>query len=168
MVGILLALQVNNWNQKRLNKETEVAILDEITKNLYTGVDWVSGGLNTDNRSIEACRIVINHISNKLPYNDSLLRHFFMISNYGYIGIPMSGYHSFNERNSSIIQNDSIRSGMSDIFEVHFLAMEKILMDVDTRKHGFLNSELYKHFKLRISDMDDGKFGREANNMKNF
>lgn len=164
MVGILLALQVNNWNETRRNNINESKILLEIAKNLETGSSWIKGGLITDYRSINSCRIIINHISKELPFHDSLLTHFYMIPNYGFISIPMSGYHSYKTGNSSLIRNDSIRIAISDIYEVQYPHFESIINDIDQRRHELLNSELYNHFKIRRKDLDDIKIGREPNN----
>ncbi len=40
MIGILLALQVNNWNQNRLNNQEEERILDAIVKDMDNIVDY--------------------------------------------------------------------------------------------------------------------------------
>lgn len=38
MIGILLALQVNNWNEERLLDIEERAVLEELTDNLESNI----------------------------------------------------------------------------------------------------------------------------------
>jgi len=52
MIGILLALQVNNWNQERINKEESNAILEQIYTMLDQDMDLISHRINRLQRQI--------------------------------------------------------------------------------------------------------------------
>ena len=76
MIGILLALQVNNWNELNKEADFERKVLDEINsglnkeiRDLKTGIDWNEG-------AISSCNTILNHLNEGLPYHDSLDRDF--------------------------------------------------------------------------------------------
>ncbi len=65
MIGILLALQINNWNQQRVqNKEEQVALINlkqDFEYNYHT-LDSIS---TETTKSIESQFLVLNYTGNK-------------------------------------------------------------------------------------------------------
>ncbi len=47
MIGILLALQVNNWNEERKDKQSEIKILKGLEKDIVANIDILTKTLNT-------------------------------------------------------------------------------------------------------------------------
>ncbi len=76
MIGILLALQVNNWNEQRKVKSEETKIL----KNLITSLNQDMASLDFHIQGFEISKnsmiTIINHIENDFTYHDSLKFHF--------------------------------------------------------------------------------------------
>jgi len=123
MIGILLALQVNNWNELRKTKEKEKVILKEIISDLIVNEN------NAQNSLIHAYNIgrdsilktfthVINHLENKLPYDSILSRHFDVIHQSPGLSIKTSGYESLKSSGMDMIQNDSLRSNIGEYYTV--------------------------------------------------
>lgn len=46
MIGILLALQVNNWNQQKINKNKELVLIRSLNKELAINEDYIQGRIN--------------------------------------------------------------------------------------------------------------------------
>ncbi|WP_228853517.1 hypothetical protein [Aegicerativicinus sediminis] len=123
MIGILLALQVNNWNELRKTKEKEKVILKEIISDLI---------VNENNAQIRLMHTydigrdsimkifthVINHLENKLPYDSILSRHFALIHQLPGLNIKTSGYESLKSSGLDMIQNDSLRSNIGEYYTV--------------------------------------------------
>ncbi len=76
MIGILLALQVNNWNEEQKIKKIEKRMLEELVENLEFNTailkEWISANRKNDRSS----EIIIRALEDKLPYHDSLINHF--------------------------------------------------------------------------------------------
>ena len=76
VIGILIALQVNNWNeQKKLNIQ-EVKMLKEFRIDLTQALDDLEGNITDLQSCIKSNEIILNQITKKLSYNDSLDYHF--------------------------------------------------------------------------------------------
>jgi hypothetical protein len=119
MVGILLALQVNNWNEWKKDRAREKEILNElmltVDQNLMAMEEDVQRRMNW-NRSSD---IVISTIENDGPYSDTLNLHFqnaripgtnLALSNAGYEGLKNAGYE--------IIRSKDLRNNIIQLFEV--------------------------------------------------
>ena len=61
MVGILLALQVNNWNEQRKSNLQEKALLEELQKNLQSNLDILDGYIAIHEERQLQLSAIINH-----------------------------------------------------------------------------------------------------------
>ncbi|MBK6831699.1 MAG: hypothetical protein IPG92_13590 [Flavobacteriales bacterium] len=76
MVGILLALQVNNWNDDRKDGVKEMKILREMRDNLDR--DLVDCRFNTERNGqlLRANEAVLKQLDDRTPFHDSLRIHY--------------------------------------------------------------------------------------------
>lgn len=123
VIGILIALQINNWNELRKTKEKEKVILKEIISDLIVNENSAQNNLihtyNIGRDSIaKAFDFVINHLENKLPYDSILSRHFGVIHQLQGLSIKTSGYESLKSSGMDMIQNDSLRSNIGEHYTV--------------------------------------------------
>ncbi len=72
VIGILIALQVDNWNDERANRDKEIAVLAEIQRNLDTNVKQFSEEAKLQESIIESIDLIMEQIKNRIPYHDSL------------------------------------------------------------------------------------------------
>ena len=113
MLGILLALQVDNWNEERKEKKLEKEILvnlqNEIQANLHT-VERITKGKK---QVLSAAKIILNYTGKHSTWNstmdfDSLLA-ITLFSGYKYS--PENGIMEdlINSGKISLLENDSLR-----------------------------------------------------------
>jgi len=118
MVGILLALQVNNWNEWRKNRMKEISALHEIIETLELNVQIFTryiDGIEANNRSKE---IILNGIENKIAYSDTLDRHFleaFVQWSEGFVSY--SGFDALKNNGIDLILSDTVRKEIITLFE---------------------------------------------------
>ena len=63
VVGILIALQINNWNQNRINKQNEKLILNELHKEFISNKIQLDTVLFINKRSFQS----VKYVRSKLP-----------------------------------------------------------------------------------------------------
>lgn len=113
MVGILLALQVNNWNQNRINKHNEKLILKELHKEFISNKIQLDTVLFYNQRSFQS----VKYVRSKLPINmeeinlDSLAYHLNYMG-YTYTFNPSEGVTNalMNSSTFNLISNDELRN----------------------------------------------------------
>ncbi len=76
MVGILLALQIDNWNELKKEADLERKVLNELKVSLQRNVDHLNRGIEWNKEAIVSCNIILNHFNEEHSYDDSLDHHF--------------------------------------------------------------------------------------------
>jgi len=71
VIGILIALQINNWNQNRLNSKEEIILLNAISKKMETNLFQQSIGVSRYENIINAAEQLIMVSSNSTVYPTS-------------------------------------------------------------------------------------------------
>jgi hypothetical protein len=76
VIGILIALQINNWNEERKADKFEKKLLNELLNSLVDDYELIHLTLGGNKRMQESCKIILEHFDKNLPYHDSLAIHF--------------------------------------------------------------------------------------------
>ena len=119
VIGILIALSINNWNEYQKKRKTEVKVMKELAENLQDNIQRLQKMLergNTDNRSAD---IIISVVDNELPYADSLIPHFYYALNPVDEASFLSfvGYESLKNIGFEIIHDDLLKKKIINLFE---------------------------------------------------
>ena len=78
MIGILLALQVNNWNEKRKSNAHEKLLLKELLNTIETDIETIEMTLQGNKKVQASCNTILEHFEKQLDYNDTLNTHFWV------------------------------------------------------------------------------------------
>ena len=76
VIGILIALQINNWNEAKKERQIESKILNEILSNLDIDLENLDLALVENNVYLIHNNEVLEHLQNDLPLSDSLKYHY--------------------------------------------------------------------------------------------
>lgn len=67
MIGILLALQVNNWNQERIERRTENVLLEQLQKDLKMSLSDVNLNILFHENAMQSAKLLLAHMASELP-----------------------------------------------------------------------------------------------------
>ncbi len=148
VIGILIALQINNWNENRKMRTLELSILEEIQEALVQDTIVINSNINYLTEKRSKCTELIIHIENKLPYTQKLDT--IMMDVYyhrGYKTFNISAFDLLKENGFGIIKNDILRkqitkhynSDLSDIIGL-FDRLEQINL--------IQGGNVYQNFKV--------------------
>jgi len=134
VIGILIALQINNWNDNRKEKVKEKEILLALADNLENNIQTLESDMIFLYDYRESAKIVLSALENKLPYSDSLDIHFHKarVSKYELI-LSESGYEQYKNIGFQIIRNSQIKNEVLKLFESTY---PKVIAD-----RGLVNNE---------------------------
>lgn len=117
MVGILLALQVNNWNNKRLEKQLEVNVLKQARVDIQSMLNDMKGDQEILKLGINSHLNINSYIKDDVVYNDSMCFDFHWLMRDEYMYPITSAYDILKDKGLDLIENDSIRQGLQNVFE---------------------------------------------------
>jgi hypothetical protein len=118
VIGILIALQINNLNEFRKERMIEKRMLEELVENLEFNTERLENWIKLNNRDDRSSEIIATALENKLPYIDSLNKHFGWATTIGR-GELLSkvGYESLKNVGLEIVQNKQLKKYITFLFE---------------------------------------------------
>ena len=127
MIGILLALQVNNWNaeKKRLRKSHE--ILSEIKRNVEFNTIRFQEEIEMENKVVSAIDIVRQNITQTKVYDDTLNKHFHLSVYWPGSAWKTSGYETLKSHGVEIVKSETVRESIIDLYEVFYTEISEII-----------------------------------------
>ena len=117
VIGILIALSINNWNENRKKDLLEVLVLKELKKNLIDDIKDIEENVFYHKQAIVSSKIIYEVMENQLPYNDSLDAHFSSIHIIPLFLETRIAYAQIKTLGTSIVKTDSLRDKIIDLYE---------------------------------------------------
>jgi len=132
VIGIFLALQLNNWNAGQQRIDQELALLAEMRQNLERDLDDCRGNIASQKRWQRAQGIVLNHLEQRTPFHDSLRYHYSNLMGATQLTANSSAYDNLKSIGFNLIRNDSLRRAITELYseKYTFLANSEIEMDI--------------------------------------
>jgi hypothetical protein len=145
-LGILIALQVDNWNQGREDRRLERVLLQEMLSELKGDLEDISYNAQVQERLQNSNRVVLDFLQRNLPWHDSMAYHFAQIMGAGIFDYNASAFESLQSIGIDLIRNDSLRKQITGVYTVvytHVKANESLLFD-------FLFDNLYPSLREHL------------------
>jgi len=117
MIGILLALQVNNWNEYPKDKGVQLRLLKELHATAGEDLARNKHHFEQNKDCLQSLEIVIKHLEEKIPFHDSLAYHFALAHSRWISQIKDNAYESIKEHGLDFIENDTTRNYMTHLYE---------------------------------------------------
>ncbi len=109
VVGILIALQINNLNEEKKVNIFEKKLLEDLFPSVEMNMWQLGVSIKGSERNIKSAEIILTHLENKLPYHDSLDYHFSQAITWNHPTIKNTAYETLKTYGMNIIKNDSLR-----------------------------------------------------------
>ena len=113
VIGILIALQVNNLNEMSKRVKAEKEILKEVLINLKQDSATIVEHINWHDGISMSSDYIIKTIENRVTWNDTMKVHYGRLLRYGQVTFITSGYENLKSIGFDLISNDSIRVGLT-------------------------------------------------------
>jgi hypothetical protein len=166
--GILIALQINNYNDARNDRVRELGYLSNIRADLEANIAEMDRYLATRNEGIAAAQRIIGHFDGE-PIEDASAFNTDGVSIYSwqrYYQINNTYQELVNSGNFALLSNDTIKHGLLDL-EAQYMKMkgeeDHFRFDAET----LLYHPLYETMDLNLIVMDaayrasNGQMGKD-------
>lgn len=119
VIGILIALSINNWNETKKERKLETKVLNELLASLENNYNSMVSDSTYRALWNTSSDIIIKFIESDLPYVDSLNIHFQHARKPGTnLSLSYAGYEGLKNVGFGIITSDSLRKNIVELFEL--------------------------------------------------
>jgi hypothetical protein len=158
VIGILVAFQLDQWQNDRAQRKLEIQTLIEIKEGFRRDVRDIKFNIFLHESSSQSCKIVLDYFEKDFPYNDSLAQHFGRILWYSRLTINQGAFETLKSRGLDLIGNVKLREDIIRMCENYYTGIK--IFEKDTfLDESYVSEVIGKRFdKTEISKIsDDGK-----------
>ncbi len=120
VIGILIALSINNWNENLKSQAKELKIIKELKTDLISNKNRLKDKLEFFKKTKRDGKLLEKHLTNKLAYNDSLQNYFSIpLHNFSFL-LTYSAYENLKSQGFDNISNDKLRLSIIRLYDEKF------------------------------------------------
>ena len=108
VIGILIALQINNWNEQRKENVLETKLKSELIEEFEKDLTQLESKIKIRNRIINASLKLLSYIDDENTQESDSIKHFMSYTSYRPTFDPIS-MEIIDKSDIGIIKNDSLR-----------------------------------------------------------
>lgn len=151
VIGILVALQINNLNESNKQSKRERSLLEELKTNLATNVRNLESDITIQNEGASAIHYLLEYIDNKRPYIDTLDGLFQDADFVPDVVLSSSAFETLKSSGLEIIQNNNLRKEVINLFEVNYPYLIQETRRLEDQTWSSTSVPLYqRHFRREI------------------
>jgi hypothetical protein len=136
VIGILIALQINNWNEERIFQDQEVKILKELLVNFRADSIDHTGNMDWYGNASNSAKIVVQSLESKKPWNDTMRLHYGWIFMKGLANLNTSAYENLKTQGFDLISNDTIRNAITHLYTNQYDRLLKYEKEMSMDQNG--------------------------------
>jgi hypothetical protein len=144
VIGILIALSINNWNEEKIKRDVEIKMLKELEISLNRDTRNIRINLGSYEKGNNSLKIIRDILNSQNQYHDSLTDHF-AISLFNNNVAPTTGpYETLKSKGFDLISNDTIRQKIIGIYEVRYKYY------LDKPKNQFISESFFQEYCVSL------------------
>lgn len=149
VIGILIALQINNLNENKKSRQKERLLLVGMQSNLQSDLKDITYNIVWNEQRTVSNRIVKRALQHQWPFNDSLNYHFANIFGNFQLAENTSAWENLKSVGLDLISNDSLRNAVSNLYSNKYNYLENLEKGLDDRyQWEYLYPQILEHISL--------------------
>lgn len=160
VIGILIALQINNWNQGKVRENKEIEVLKLMRADLIEDLSEFEQSIAQYSTAKNSIDVILETLESSKPYHDSLRFHFFNTMIYwGTSDLTNSAFETLKSNGIDLITNKNLREKITVVYDEYDSWIEAdesryINILIDAGKN-VLNSRFYEYWN---GELINGKY----------
>lgn len=120
VIGILIALQINQWQEEKQLRETEKKMLFEMEVNLTSNLEVLADLIEWESDMVENIEYISDHFQARKSINDTVRNYLGRVGWLEELQLVNSTYETIKSIGLGIISSDSLRVDIAQLFEVDY------------------------------------------------
>ena len=155
MIGILLALQVNNWNEERKLRALELELLQEYQEELQYNFQVLERFQVRSTKRLKHCRLIIDAIKNDSPYLDSLSNYYVVLTSRVFINLSYNSFNNLESQGKDIITDKELNKSIQRLHSFDYKLFEMQIANTQANIIEYGRPIIRKQLKAVRSDTDN-------------
>ncbi|MCA0931766.1 hypothetical protein LCM02_04830 [Lutimonas saemankumensis] len=120
VIGILIALQINNWNEEQKTRVIEIKTLKEIRANLPLDLIEINQDIAVMDSITHSGTAVLNYLNNNDKPSETFKYNIHVSRLNPHFDAVQGSYSLLQSKGLDIISNDSLRGAISKLYELSY------------------------------------------------
>lgn len=130
VIGILLALQLNNWNGNQKRSQQELDLLTEMRDNLSNDLADIQYNIGMNENLLLGNEMVLKHLTERTPFHDSLRVHYGFLFGQTQQTTNTSAFDNLKSIGFDLIQNDKLRRSITELYSEQYKILHSQEVDM--------------------------------------
>lgn len=148
VIGILIALSINNLNESHKTNKLETRLLIELQNTGNSEIKKMERRISENENSRTSAEFVLSHLSKKVALNDTVAYHFVKAFSVWDAHIMFSAFENVKSHGMNFIKDDEIRRLLLEAYEVQIQFLERLMTRYDLYRYNTVQPELTESFKI--------------------
>ena len=149
VVGILIALQINNANAEGKLRNKELVLLEEMRQNLTEDLVDLEYNISGNLKRTHANEQVLDALQNRKPMSDALKGHYGNIFGNFQLSENTAAWENLKSVGLDLVSNDQLRNTISNLYSTKYIYLENVEKGVDDGyQWDHLYPQVLKHLNV--------------------
>ncbi|MBK9149182.1 MAG: hypothetical protein IPM12_15360 [Flavobacteriales bacterium] len=131
VIGILIALSINNASAEAKTRSKELVLLQEMRQNLVADLLDVRYNVTGNLKRIRANEAVLNAFQERTPLSDTLEKHYGNILGNFQLSENTAAWENLKSVGIDLISDDSLRNAISALYSMKYVYLENVEKGLD-------------------------------------
>jgi len=137
VIGILIALSINNWNENKKLQHEELKLLFYLKTNLESNLTNFKNDTISNYKDLAHYQNIETYIKNDLPYNEELDSSFGRLTFWSSSYIINTAYSSLQLKGLDLISNEALKNAIVNMHEVE---LKTIVLDYESSESNIMEN----------------------------
>lgn len=120
VLGILIALSINNWNDQRKTDQLELQLLFELKSSITESKNELTYSYEENQLTVQRFEFILSHLKTDLPESTAIDSCFYQIPFWVSPFVNYTAYESMKTKGLDLIKNDTIKNRIIDLYDTNF------------------------------------------------
>ncbi|MEL7118043.1 MAG: hypothetical protein AAFO07_01335 [Bacteroidota bacterium] len=153
VIGILIALYINNLNEERKERQFEKKILLEFKASLESDLTYhINNRINRGERIVKSADILAEYFDGKISYHDSLGEHFWIMNWIMIFEPKTTPFETLKAKGIDIISNERLKQSLLSIYDYSYPSILFFTNDFNQWTTNRIEPYLIENFRIDLTE----------------
>lgn len=155
VIGILIALQINNWNTAKTIRATEIEMLDDLKIALETDLkNVINNNIRDCNIRLAVTKSIVDWSILATPPPDSIAKYHIYMGLIRTFTPVISPYKILESKGLDIIRNKTLKYKIINLYTLEYANLNTLFENETYNTRDVYRPEIRKHFKINPPEME--------------